>query len=177
MKASVRSHANAGPILCKSPIPLAGLFALRDGVRCAAWLALFSLLPACAQKTRSAPAPAPSASASAGPPAPLPSASAPRPVHAAPLALPVALDGGANACRLVFGPMQQPWIGDAALLATPRGVELVTHRGGVPTITEIAAPALSGPKVAKIVLENTPEHVSSPPCAVAGAYAFCMDAS
>jgi hypothetical protein len=94
-----------------------------------------------------------------------------------PLALPVPLDGGANACRLVFGPMQQPWTGDAALLATSRGVELVTHRGGIPTITEIAAPALSGPKVAKVVLEGAAVRVSSPPCAVAGDYVFCMDAT
>ncbi len=72
--------------------------------------------------------------------------------------------------------MQQPWTGEAALAATPRGIELVTHRAGVPTITEIAAPALSGPKVAKVVLEGAPEHVSSPACAVAGAYVFCMDA-
>ena len=53
----------------------------------------------------------------------------------------------------------------------------MTQRAGIPTITEITAPALSGPKVAKIALESSPEHVSSPPCAVAGAYAFCMDAS
>lgn len=98
-------------------------------------------------------------------------------LDAAPSALPVALDGGANACRLVFGPMQQPWTGDAALLATPRGVELVTHRGGIPTIIEIAAPPLSGPKVAKVVLEGAAEHVSSPPCAVAGQYVFCMDST
>jgi hypothetical protein len=53
----------------------------------------------------------------------------------------------------------------------------VTHRAGIPTITEIAGPPLSGPKVAKVVLEGAPERVSSPPCAVAGAYVFCMDAA
>lgn len=76
---------------------------------------------------------------------------------------------------MVFGPIQQPWIGDALLLATPNGVELVTHRAGIPTTTEIAAPTPTGPRVAKVAFEGAAERVSSPPCAVAGPYVFCMD--
>ncbi len=158
-------------------------------MRHTAVLALLALLlevpSACARKARSSPFGA-SASESARatfatpPRAPPGSSSSARPRAlsdaAVSSALPLPLDAGVNACRLALGPIQQPWTGDAALLSISNGVELVTHRAGVPTVTRITAPALNAPKFARVGLEVVPDRVSSPPCAVAGDYVFCMDA-
>jgi hypothetical protein len=84
-------------------------------------------------------------------------------------------DAGVNACRLVFGPVQQPWTGDAALVLADAGVELIVHRKGIPTVTRLALPSLSRVSTGKVVLDDPPERVSPQPCAVGGDQIFCMD--
>jgi hypothetical protein len=90
----------------------------------------------------------------------------------APLA---SFDAGVNACRLVYGPAQQAWTGDAALVAVDGAVEIITHKAGVPTVTRLALPPIDAP-VGRVTLDTEHERVSSPPCSVAGADIFCMDA-
>jgi len=47
------------------------------------------------------------------------------PIDAAPVDAAAAADGGASACRLVYGPAEQPFRGPAALLPTPTELKLV----------------------------------------------------
>jgi hypothetical protein len=84
-------------------------------------------------------------------------------------------DAGVNACRLVFGPVQQPWTGDAALVLADDSLELIVHRKGIPTVTRLALPSLGRASVGKVVLEDPPERVSPQPCAVGADQIFCMD--
>ncbi len=86
-----------------------------------------------------------------------------------------AFDAGVNACRVAYGPIQQSWTGAATLVSVDGGLEIVTNKGGVPTVTRMTLPALGGPRVGKAVLETEAARVSATPCAVAGPYAFCMD--
>jgi hypothetical protein len=81
-------------------------------------------------------------------------------------------DAGVNACRTVYGPAQQPFVGELALVPTDTGVLLVTHHDGVPTVTRVVASVDAAPPS---VVDAGLRAVTSPPCAVAGAFSFCMD--
>jgi hypothetical protein len=107
-----------------------------------------------------------------------PSASAsPKPGDAASESAPAlsSFDAGVNACRVVYGPVQQGFTGAARLLATETGIEMITHKGGIPSITRLAFPSLEPPFVAKTALEGERERVAANPCAVGASEIFCMD--
>jgi hypothetical protein len=138
---------------------------------------LLAVLSACGKESR-APRPSPSASAPrTAHAAPSPSAAAsasPRPTSVArsfPTAA-AALDSGA-ACRLVYGPVQQPFVGAVALAAAADGVFVVSHHAGVVTVTHVAP---TDPIPAPVPPASLP-RMTSPPCAVAAGFAFCMDPS
>ena len=80
-------------------------------------------------------------------------------------------DAGVNACRLVYGPVQQPFVGEVALAARDDEVVLVTHHGGVATVSHVTP----GDAAPPAVVDAASARVASPPCAVAGAFSFCMD--
>ena len=91
-------------------------------------------------------------------------------------------DAGASACRLIYGPVQQPFTGPAALTTTDAGIEVVFHKNGVPrAIAVLAAPVASGAAKAAAAagpkrLGAEPERASRPACALAGPFAYCSDA-
>lgn len=87
----------------------------------------------------------------------------------------VSFDAGVNGCRLILGPVQQPWTGAATLVATGSAVELIVNKGGVPTISRLNLPPLRHPSPGRVVSELPPTRVSSPPCAVGADQIFCMD--
>jgi hypothetical protein len=114
--------------------------------------------------------------AQAAPDAAFPGASPSRSGAAsAPPSSSTSFDAGVNTCHLIFGPIQEPWTGDAALVPSEGGIELIVHRSGVPSVTRLALPSLRTPSVGKVVLETSPERVSSRPCAVGADQIFCMD--
>ncbi len=108
---------------------------------------------------------APKASASASRPLPAPSASAVVVVHS--------YDAGTNACRRTYGPLQQPFLGEVALVPADDGVLLVTQEDGVPTVTRLSPADADAP--APSTVDAGLPRVSSPPCAIAGSFSFCMD--
>jgi hypothetical protein len=142
-------------------------------------LVVLLLVLSCSKKPDAAPTPAPSSSAVATDASPRDAASA-RPTDAsldASDAAPVAsFDAGVNACRLVYGPVEQNWIGDAALLATETEIELITHKHGIASVTRLALPPVDPPSIGKVTVDTEREHVSPQPCAVGGDSIFCMDA-
>jgi hypothetical protein len=89
-----------------------------------------------------------------------------------PAFLPV--DAGPSSCRLAYGPVQQSWMGEATLVPTSVGIDVVTHHNGAPTVRSIASATARPGKVAR---SEPVEAVSSPACAAAGAYLFCMESS
>jgi hypothetical protein len=82
-------------------------------------------------------------------------------------------DAGTNACRRTYGPLQQPFLGEVALVPADDGVLLVTQRDGVPTVTRLSATDADAPTPSTI--DAGLPRVSSPPCVVAGSFSFCMD--
>ncbi len=121
--------------------------------------------------------PPPSASIAPSPSAP-PSAaaavSAPPASSSPPVAL-LPLDAGACSCRLLYGPAQQKFTGEAALVPTASGLDLVTHHNGFPMVTSLAFPP--GTKLGRTPIPDEPDRVTWPACTVAGADTFCVDAS
>ncbi|WP_394821892.1 hypothetical protein [Pendulispora albinea] len=90
-------------------------------------------------------------------------------------------DAGVSACRVLYGPVQQPFTGPAALVATESGVEVVFHKNGVPQVnavpaTPITPPSKTAAPPARKRLDGDPERASRPACAVAGSHVFCSDA-
>jgi hypothetical protein len=71
----------------------------------------------------------------------------------------------------VYGPVQQPFVGDVTLAPSDTGVLLVTHKQGVATVTRVVDGDATAPAVADAGLPRT----TSPACEVAGPFAFCMD--
>ena len=80
-------------------------------------------------------------------------------------------DAGANACRLVFGPVQEPFVGDATLVLGDTGVLVVAQQRGVPTITAVPPGNVPAPSVTDAGLSRA----TSPACEVLGGSSFCMD--
>ncbi|WP_394842509.1 hypothetical protein LZC95_36250 [Pendulispora brunnea] len=86
-------------------------------------------------------------------------------------------DAGANACRLLSGPTQQPFTGPAALIATDTGVDIVWHKNGSPRVISVpAVPITAAAKPARKAFDGQPDRASRPACAAAGPFAFCSDA-
>jgi hypothetical protein len=87
-----------------------------------------------------------------------------------------AFDAGVNACRLIYGPVEQDFVGAAALSATESGIELITASAGIPNVKHLALPPSEPPYVGRVAIETERPHVSTQPCAVAGNEVYCMDA-
>jgi hypothetical protein len=160
----------------------------RPSVKAPWALVLASALAGCGRKTDAKPSPATSASTTPTPtssatptatadatPTATADATATAEAGSVPDATTTPFDAGVNACRLAYGPIQQPWTGAATLIPSEGALELVTSKGGVPTVTKMALPALGGPRVGRLVLETEAARVSSTPCAVAEPFLFCMD--
>ncbi|MFO0675615.1 MAG: hypothetical protein U0169_03715 [Polyangiaceae bacterium] len=88
-------------------------------------------------------------------------------------------DGGGATCRLVDGPLQLPSTGPAALAMVGDVLHVVVHDKGLPrTVTFPSLPL--PPKAATphaSILESPGPRVSSPPCALATPFVYCMDDS
>jgi hypothetical protein len=138
-----------------------------------------------AEKKDAAPA-VPSASASAGAgasssamlaerdaaPAVAPASDAATSVDAA------APDAGPSACRLAYGPAEQPFRGPAAIVPGGNELKLIANDGGKPRVYPIP---LGAPPPASASLPPPPKPSSFvamrwPPCEMAGRWAYCQAA-
>ena len=104
------------------------------------------------------------------------------PLDAAPLdAAPVdaaPVDGGSSACRLVYGPAEQPFRGPAALLVTPTELKLVANDSGKPRIypVPLAAPPSASAAIARPPAPSSFVGMRWPPCELAGKWVYCQAA-
>jgi hypothetical protein len=123
-----------------------------------------------------APSSAPSASASA-PPIDVDASRAPHDGAAAVFDA-SATDAGPSACRLAYGPAEQPFRGPAAMVTSATELKLVANDGGKPRIFPVplgppppaSAPAVAPPK------PSTFHAMRWPPCEMAGRWAYCQAA-
>jgi hypothetical protein len=91
---------------------------------------------------------------------------------------PAIIDAGTSACRILSGPLQQPFTGPAALAATATGIDLVVHKNGIVKVLSFPAePIAAAVSAGRRSLDGTTDKASKPPCAVAGPFAFCGDAN
>ena len=82
------------------------------------------------------------------------------------------IDAGSSACKILFGPVEQPFTGPAALSVHDNALDIATHQNGVLHITSFPLDS-SGAK--RKELPGQPTKSSRPACAVAGDYVFCSD--
>lgn len=123
-----------------------------------------------------APSSAPSASTSAAPVAI--DASRPPSDAAPPVFGASATDAGPSACRLAYGPAEQPFRGPAAMVTSATELKLVANDGGKPRVFPVplsppppaSAPAAAPPK------PSTFHAMRWPPCEMAGRWAYCQAA-
>lgn len=91
---------------------------------------------------------------------------------------PAIIDAGTSACRILSGPLQQPFTGPATLAATATGIDLVIHKNGIVKVLSFPAEPIASVKpTGRRSLDGTTDKASKPPCAVAGPFAFCGDAN
>lgn len=87
-------------------------------------------------------------------------------------------DAGPSACRLAYGPAEQPFRGPAALVVAVSELKLVANDSGKPrsyVVPLAAPPAASAPSV----VPRTPDSfvaMRGPPCEMAGRWAYCQAA-
>jgi hypothetical protein len=94
-------------------------------------------------------------------------------LDAGPLSRP---DGGASACKLLFGPVQQPMRGPALLVATGQAVDLVFNKDGRPFVVELpAGPIDPAVKPSPHKLPDPGSLAGYPRCARGGSFYFCAD--
>jgi hypothetical protein len=118
--------------------------------------------------TAPTPTPTPTKSETLPPP---PSSSVKTPASAAPLT-----DGGVSACKLLYGPAQQPWRGPAALRAEHDSVDVVFNDDGAPRVLHVAGGPIDPKAKAKAKAMPATGDVSpstSLPCAFGGGFVFC----
>jgi hypothetical protein len=84
------------------------------------------------------------------------------------------IDAGANACKILFGPVQLPFTGPGALTISEKNLDVATHVNGILHVTSFPSDS-TGAK--RKELGATGLKASRPACAVAGQYAFCSDAN
>ncbi len=94
------------------------------------------------------------------------------PIDAGPPEPTEVIDAGANACRILFGPVQQPFTGPAALTISGSNVEVATHVNG---ILHVSSFPLDSAGAKRKPLGATAAKASRPACAVAAQYAYCSD--
>lgn len=83
------------------------------------------------------------------------------------------IDAGASACKLLYGPAEQPFRGPAAIVPTANLLQLVTNETGRPRIqgVPIAPPNAPAPPALKPMSFT---GVRWPPCEVANKYVYCQ---
>lgn len=96
------------------------------------------------------------------------------PQDAGPPEPPEVIDGGASACKLLFGPVEQPFVGPAALSVDDKSVDVISHQNGIMHITSFP---LDSTGAKRRDLPGQPTKASRPACAAAGEYVFCSDAN
>ncbi len=77
-------------------------------------------------------------------------------------------DAGPSACRLTYGPAEQPFRGPAAMLVTNVELRLVTNDAGKPRVYTVALDAKTPPAPTSFV------GMRWPPCELAGKYVYCQ---
>jgi hypothetical protein len=87
-------------------------------------------------------------------------------------------DAGPSACRLAYGPAEQPFRGPAAIVTAGTELKLVANDGGKPRIYAVP---LAAPPPASATLPAPPKPSSFvamrwPPCEMAGRWAYCQAA-
>jgi len=78
------------------------------------------------------------------------------------------IDAGASACKLAYGPAEQPFRGPAAMIVKPTELRLVANDAGKPKVFGIPNGAATPPKPATFV------GMRWPPCEIAGRFAYCQ---
>jgi hypothetical protein len=103
------------------------------------------------------------------PPTPEPPIEAAAPEDAASaIVLPPDEDAGASACKLTYGPAEQPFRGPAAMVMTPTELLLVANDAGKPRTFSVALNAKTPPPPSSFV------GMRWPPCEVAGRFVYCQ---
>lgn len=82
-------------------------------------------------------------------------------------------DAGASACKLLYGPAEQPFRGPAAIVPSPNLLQLVTNEAGRPRVHGVP---ITPPNV---LVPPPPKPMSFagmrwPPCEVANKYVYCQ---
>ncbi len=85
-------------------------------------------------------------------------------------------DAGPSACRLAYGPAEQPFRGPAALVTSGNELKLIANDGGRPKVYPVP---LAAPPPASAPLPAPPRPSSFvamrwPPCEIAGRWAYCQ---
>jgi hypothetical protein len=93
--------------------------------------------------------------------------------EAGPAHPPEAFDAGVSACRLVYGPAQQPFTGEATLSVTDTGVDFIVNRSGDPVVIPIPTPPPAAKPVRTTV--SDPVRAGFPPCVAAAGSVYCAN--
>lgn len=85
-------------------------------------------------------------------------------------------DAGPSACRLAYGPAEQPFRGPAAIVTAGNELRLIANDGGKPRVYPLP---LAAPPAASAALPAPPKPSSFvamrwPPCEMAGRWAYCQ---
>jgi hypothetical protein len=86
------------------------------------------------------------------------------------------IDAGASACRLAYGPAEQPFRGPATIVPTPNLVQLVTNDSGKPRVygVPVGPPPPAGAPPVTAPRPTSFTGVRWPPCEVANRVAYCQ---
>ena len=85
---------------------------------------------------------------------------------------------GPSACRLAYGPAEQPFRGPAALVIAGSELKLVANDGGKPHVYAVPFGPPPAPSAPSVVPASPASFVGMrwPPCEVAGRWAYCQAA-
>lgn len=85
-------------------------------------------------------------------------------------------DAGPSACRLVYGPAEQPFRGPAAIAATATELQLVANEAGKPRVFTVPLGPLPPASTPTVVPQAPSSFVTTrwPPCEIAGPWAYCQ---
>lgn len=78
------------------------------------------------------------------------------------------VDAGPSACKLTYGPAEQPFRGPAAMRVVGSTLELITNDGGKPRTFTVAVDAKTPPAPSSFV------GMRWPPCELAGRFVYCQ---
>jgi hypothetical protein len=86
-------------------------------------------------------------------------------------------DAGASACRLAYGPAEQPFRGPAALSVVGQELRLIVNDAGKPRVYPVPITPAPFRRGAAPVVPPRPTSFSGvrwPPCSLAGRFAYCQ---